>query len=84
MDYSQSDKLFSRKNIIYYLILLILILAIPLSIRLVQTQQQLKSRAAAGEVSFRGEGVNCPAAGECTATQSQIEVVLDSPFGAGP
>lgn len=49
-----------------------------------QTQQQLKSRAAAGEVTFRGEGVNCPASGECSATQGQIEVVLDSPFGPGP
>lgn len=87
MDYNfeqQEEKLFSKKNLIPYLILLILVLAIPLGVRLVQTQQQLQSRAAGGEVSFRGSGVTCPATGECTATQPQIEVVLDSPFGPGP
>lgn len=84
MDYNfqQSEgKLFSKRNLISYLILLILILAIPLGLRLVQTQQKLASRAAGGEVTFRGEGVDCPVTGECTATRSQIEVVLDSPFG---
>lgn len=82
MDYSSSDNhWFSKKNIITYLILAILVLAIPLGVKLVQTQQQLKSKAALETVTFRGEGVNCPATGECTATQPQIEVVLDSPFG---
>lgn len=83
MDYNfvQQDKLFSKKNLISYLVLLILVLAIPLGVRLVKTQQQLQSRAAGGGITFRGTGVTCPATGECTSTEAQIEVVLDSPFG---
>lgn len=85
MDYNfvqQEEKLFSKKNLIPYLILAIFILAIPLGVKLVQTQTQLKSRAAGGDITFRGTGVTCPATGECSATEAQIEVVLDSPFGS--
>lgn len=60
----------------------ILVAGIPLGVKLVQEQTQLKSRAAGGGVSFRGVGVTCPATGECESTEPQVEVVLDSPFGA--
>lgn len=84
MNFSSSDKLFTKKNIISYLILAIMVVGIPFGVKLVQTQQQLKSQAAADPITFRGTGVSCPTVGgECSATEPQIEVVLESPFGAG-
>ena len=72
----------NKKNIITLLLLAILVLAIPVGVRLVKTQQILQSRATGGGITFRGTGVACPASGECSTTERQIEVVLDSPFGA--
>lgn len=52
-----SDFLKSKKNLINVLILLILILAIPLGMKLVQNQQILKSRAVEASVTFSGPNV---------------------------
>ncbi len=46
-------EILSRKNLISILILAILVLAIPIGIKMVQTQQTLKSKAATGnEIKF--------------------------------
>ncbi len=85
MDYSE-NKLFSKKNIISYLLLAILIVAIPVGIRLVQQQQILKSRAA-GEapITFKSPSgtnvVDC-SKGECVTTSSTIDIEVFSPLGA--
>lgn len=67
-----------KKNVITYLILAILVLAIPLSVRLVQTQQQLTTKAAKDEIT-------CPEAklegGVCVTKTPEIKLKLDSPFG---
>lgn len=84
MDYdfiNQEKKLLTKKNIVTFLILAILMAGIPLGVKLVQEQTLLKSRAVGGGVSFRGTGVTCPPTGECESTEPQVEVVLDSPFG---
>ncbi|MBI2040239.1 hypothetical protein HYT18_04135 [Candidatus Microgenomates bacterium] len=88
MDFSSfdSDKLFSKKNLITYLILAIIILAIPIGVRLVQQQTQLKSLAAESKIEFSGDGVTCDpsvpsSAIACTTTESTITIELTSPFG---
>ncbi len=81
MDYSE-NKLFSKKNIISYLLLAILIVAIPVGLKLGQQQQILKSRAA-GEppIVFKGTGVDC-SKGECVTTSATIDVEVFSPLGS--
>ena len=75
------NNLFSKKNIITYLLLAVVVLAIPVGIRLVQTQQLLKSRAATGnEVTF--PGLNQDAQGNYVTTDPQkVDIRLESPFG---
>ena len=88
MDFSSfdTDKLLSKKNIITYLILAIIILGIPIGVRLAQQQTQLKSLAAEAKIEFSGEGVKCDpnaASNEvgCTTTSDTIRIELTSPFG---
>lgn len=72
--------LFSKKNIITYLILAIIALAIPVGIRLVQTQQLLKSQAATGDITF--PGLTQDAQGNYVTTDPQkVNIKLESPFG---
>lgn len=79
-----SQKLFSKKNLISYLMLAIIILAIPLTVKLVQEQQILKSRAQAGPpIKFTGTGVDCSRP-ECTSTSATLDIELLSPLGPPP
>ncbi len=75
------EKLFSKKNIITYLMLAIVALAIPLGVKLVQTQQTLKSRAATGnEIKFvpkTGE-LECTS-DRCTTTKPEVQVEIQAP-----
>lgn len=75
-----------KKAVIQTLILAIIILAIPLSVRLAQTQQQLKSKAAGeGIVPVEGDTLKCSGSGAqqvCTTTKAAVEIKLDSPFGS--
>lgn len=88
MDLSLSDNnLFSKKNIITYLILAIIILGIPIGVKLVQQQTQLRSKAAGDEIKFSGDGVKCDpnaASNEvgCSTTNPTVRVQITSPFGA--
>lgn len=84
MDYdfvnNSGDSFFSKKNIVTYLILAIITLAIPVGVRMVQTQQAiLKSRAAGTEVSFPDLRQN--ANGDYVSQSPNIKVQLTSPFG---
>lgn len=82
MDYS-SDSIFSKKNIVSYLILAIIVLAIPLGIALIQRQTQLKSKATADPISFSGTGVNCTAT-QCTTTSATNDIQISSTLGPPP
>lgn len=80
MDYSSSDnKLLSKKNLISYLILAIIILAIPLLVSLVQRQTQLKPKAAANEVTF--PELSQDASGNFVSKSPRVKIQLSSPFG---
>lgn len=84
MDYQQ--QLFSKGNIISFLMIAILIVAIPVVVNLAQKQQQLKSQAAGEEIKFSGPTVTCDsgaATGEvgCSTTAPEVRVELNSPFG---
>lgn len=60
----------------------ILIVAIPLAVRLVQTQQQFKSRAAGDEIKFvESETLTCDDQGACTTSSTTIAMELTSPLG---
>lgn len=86
MDYSTSDKLFSKKNIITYLILAIFILAIPLGVKLVQTQTKIQSRAqVGGEIKIPKRQTQefdqqCDSSGDnCTTSKQRIQIEIKSP-----
>lgn len=81
MDYS-AEKLFSKKNIITFLLLAIIAAAVPVGLKLVQTQQILKSRAVApgNEVTFPQLTKQDSEGNPLTNTQ-QIQIRLESPFG---
>jgi len=80
MDLSSENKLFSKKNIIAYLLLAILALAIPLGVRLVETQtEQLQIQAAGGDLRFpKTETQECRG-DECTTTSEVIKVEIKAP-----
>lgn len=82
MDYSA--KLFSKRNIIIYLVLAIIILTIPLVVGLAQKQTQLKSSAANADFKFvpqSDNSVKCDTSGEnCTTTTPNIQIRITSPF----
>ena len=73
----------SKKTIIGVLIAGILILAIPLTVKLVQTQLQLKSRASGNEISFPDTDTHSQKCqgNVCTTTKADIQIQLDSPYG---
>ncbi len=78
---STNNSLFSIKNILIFLVLLIMIIAIPVAVYLSNQQTQLKSRAAGdGNMTFTGEGVK-ESGGQYSTTTKDIQVVVTSPFG---
>lgn len=80
MDYSSSDNLFSKKNIITYLILAIIVLAIPVAVKLVQNQQILRSQAAL-QPPITFPDLKREQQGIPITTSPNIKVQLISPFG---
>lgn len=80
-EYYQSDnKLLTKKNIINLLLLAVIILAIPVAVKLVQTQQQLQSQATTvGGFSF--PELRQDSAGNYVTNTPNVKVQLNSPFG---
>lgn len=83
VNFAESEnKLLTRKNIITFLLVGIMLLVIPVGVQLIQQQQTLKSKAASeASINFSGEGVECDEAGNCTTTSDTIQIELNSPFG---
>jgi len=76
------SNLFSKKNIISFLVIGILMLAIPVGVQLVQKQQALKSKAAGDPINLVGPNVKCSqGTNECVVTDKSFEVELRSPYG---
>lgn len=76
-----NNSLFSVKNILIFLVLIIMIIAIPVAVYLSNQQTQLKSQAAGdGNMTFSGTGVK-EENGNYVTTTKDIQVVVTSPFG---
>lgn len=75
----------NRKNIITFLVIGILLLAIPLGLRLLQSQQILKSKAAATPITFQGINVTNQNGKQVFRLDDQgqptVGLTLTSPFG---
>lgn len=81
MDESEKQ-LFTRKNVISFLLVGILVLAIPFATRLVQFRESLKIMAGSLEITFTGDDVDCSAGDDKCVTKSDIvEVEFNSPLG---
>lgn len=81
MDPLLSEAPSSKKKILAMLAVAILLLAIPFGVKLVQQQQEIRSKASASNpINFIGEEVKCEASG-CTTKSSTVKVELTSPFG---
>lgn len=70
----------ARKDIISFIVLGLLIIAIPIGIKLLQNQQILKSKAATEKIIFSGTGVNCSGT-TCTTTSPTIDIGVSSTLG---
>ncbi|MFH0937267.1 MAG: hypothetical protein V1808_03155 [Candidatus Daviesbacteria bacterium] len=76
------DKLWSKKNIITFLLVGIGLLVIPFGVKLAEQQTFLRIRAAGNEITFSGDTVKCDASGNnCTTSSEEVLVELRSPLG---
>lgn len=74
-------KLLSKKNIIAFLVVGILLLAVPVGVRLVKEQQFLRSRAAGFEIRFSGDSVTQDSQGNYTTSDPTVDIDL---YGGPP
>lgn len=76
------EKLFSVKNVLLVVALLLMIVAIPVAVQLSSQRTQIKSQAATeADVTFTGTSVKQDANGNFTTTSPDIQVKVTSPFG---
>lgn len=79
---NENNNFLSKRNLVSFLLVGIGLLVIPFSVKMVQQQQLLKSKAAGDEVTFSGPNIeDCDAPGGKCATSDTIQVELRSPFG---
>lgn len=83
LNFSGDDNnLFTKRNIIALVVLVVLAVAIPIGLRLVQQQQQLRSRASTttGGVQFVQDGnTTCDPDRNCTTTSDTVQIQLNPP-----
>lgn len=75
-------ELLTKRNIISFLIIAVLLLAIPFSLKLIQQRQNIKSKATSDPISFAtggSTGVTCDGSGNCTTTNTTVQVELRAP-----
>ncbi|EKD84797.1 MAG: hypothetical protein ACD_38C00158G0006 [uncultured bacterium] len=70
----------SKKNLVNLLLLGIMILALPLTVKVVREQQIVQSRAVNPPIVFKGDNVS-QKDGKWVASKPQITLELTSPFG---
>ncbi|MDO8638035.1 MAG: hypothetical protein Q7R43_00540 [Candidatus Daviesbacteria bacterium] len=75
------NKFFTKKSIITFLMIGIVLLAIPFSVKYLQQTNILKTRATGDEITFIGDNISCDEAGVCKATDTKFQVLLKSPLG---
>lgn len=84
---SNEDKFLTKKNVISLLIIAILILIVPVTVKVIKEQKQIfKSRAVGEVIDFPTQDNVIDIKGEKVALKKDIKVQLNSPFGepAGP
>lgn len=83
MDQISDNKLLTKRNIIVLVVLIVLAVAIPLGLKLIQQQQTIRSRASTDTPQIRfvqGANVNCDtSSGNCTTTADTVDIELVSP-----
>jgi len=81
---TQESNLFSKRNIITFLLIAIMMAAIPVAVKMAQEQQQLKSKAAStAGIIFTGDKVKQDSSGNYTTTSPDLQIKVTSPFGPG-
>lgn len=81
MENQDSKGLLTKKNIITFLVVILLLLAIPITVKLVQQQQQIKSKAAGDPITFTGPNISKDSSGQYVTTDPTVQVELNSPLG---
>lgn len=82
---STENQLLTKRNIITLLAILILLLAIPIAVQLIQKSQIFKSRAAVDPIVFPpGPNITQTPDGSFTTTSTNLQVQLNSPKRAAP
>ena len=72
----------SKKSIITFLMIGIVLLAIPFSVKYLQQTNILKTRATGDEITFvAGDNINCDGSGKCKTAETTVQVLLKSPLG---
>ncbi len=78
------SSVFSKRNVVVAVILVVMAIAIPIGMNLLQKTTQLKSKASEvasdNQIKFKGTGVNCDAAGKCTTSSDKVDLELRSPW----
>lgn len=81
----QTNQIFTKKNILSFLVIGILLLSIPFGVKLALEQTQLRSKAANTEITFvPGDTVKCTTTNSvetCTTTSDTVPIELRSPLG---
>lgn len=76
---SPNEKLFSKKNLIAYLILAILVVAIPLGVNLIKKQTELRVKAAGGDIKFPTTETQQCSGDNCTTTSQTVKLEIKAP-----
>lgn len=77
------NNLLTQKKIIIFAVMLIVVVAIPVGVYLVQRQTQLKSKAAQDVTEpIKFPEASCPSSGssDCTTTATSVDVLIQAPL----
>lgn len=81
LDFSES-KLFSKKNVMTFLVIAIGLLVIPFSVKMLEQVNIIQIKATGDEISFvEGENIDCTTGNTCKAIGTRFQVLLKSPLG---
>lgn len=81
--FKEGPRFFSKRNILAFLVVAILLISIPFGVKLVQERQNTKSKASSADaITFTGPNVDCTSnPSQCTTTSSTVQLQLVSPLG---
>ncbi|MDO8570130.1 MAG: hypothetical protein Q7R97_00910 [Candidatus Daviesbacteria bacterium] len=75
-------KLFSKKNVMTFLVIAIGLLVIPFSVRMLEQANIIQIKATGDEITFvQGDNIDCTTGNTCKAIGTKFQVLLKSPLG---